>query len=90
MKNETQAIMENIDRFDIMNENIIIQQETTKRADVNMINVGNIFLRIFILLPYNWCLTAKRISGICALLFCFYNGKHTILHGKEIWAVADL
>ena len=30
MKNETQAIMENIDRFDIMNENIIIQQETLK------------------------------------------------------------
>lgn len=28
MKNETQAIMENINRFDNMNENIIIQQET--------------------------------------------------------------
>ena len=30
MKNETQAIRENIDRVDIMNENIIIQQETLK------------------------------------------------------------
>lgn len=28
MKKETQAIMENINRFDNMNENIIIQQET--------------------------------------------------------------
>ena len=28
MKNEMQAIMENINRFDNMNENIIIQQET--------------------------------------------------------------
>ena len=30
MKNETQAIRENIDRVDIMNENMIIQQETLK------------------------------------------------------------